>query len=126
MIFQEEEIQDSVLRLMFTCSHPAIPPESQIALILKTLGGLSVAEIANAFLTTDETIAKRIYRAKEKIKQEKIKLDPPGVFELPHRLNSVLHVLYLLFNEGYHASHNDTVIREDLCAELMSSHCSPE
>jgi RNA polymerase sigma factor (sigma-70 family) len=118
-LFQEDEIQDSVLRMMFACCHPAIPPESQIALTLKTLGGLSVGEIANAFLTSEETIAKRIYRAKEKIKEEKIKLEPPGLFELPHRLDSVLHVLYLLFNEGYHSSHSDTLIREDLCEEAM-------
>lgn len=119
VLFHEDEIQDSVLRMMFACCHPAIPLESQIALTLKTLGGLSAGEIANAFLTSEETIAKRIYRAKEKIKQEKIKLDPPGLFELPYRLDSVLHVLYLLFNEGYHSSHNDTIIREDLCAEAM-------
>lgn len=118
-LFHEGEIQDSVLRMMFTCCHPSIQPESQIALTLKTLGGLSVAEIANAFLTTDDTIAKRIYRAKEKIKGDKIKLDPPGIFEMPSRLDSVLYVLYLLFNEGYHSSHGDTVIREDVCAEAM-------
>jgi len=118
-LFQEGEIQDSVLRMMFACCHPSIPLESQIALTLKTLGGLSATEIANAFLTSEETIAKRIYRAKEKIKQEKIRLDPPGIFELPHRLDSVLHVLYLMFNEGYHSSHSDTIIREDVCAEAM-------
>ncbi|MFM9838831.1 MAG: RNA polymerase sigma factor [Cyclobacteriaceae bacterium] len=118
-IFAEDEIQDSVLRMMFACCHPAIPPESQIALTLKTLGGLSVGEIANAFLTSEDTIAKRIYRAKEKIKEEKIKLDPPGLYELPQRLSSVLHVLYLLFNEGYHSHHADAVIREDLCGEAM-------
>ncbi len=118
-LFNEDEIQDSVLRMMFTCCHPSIQTESQIALTLKTLGGLSVAEIANAFLTTEDTIAKRIYRAKEKIKEEKIKLEAPGVFEMPSRLDSVLHVLYLLYNEGYHSSHGDTVIREDLCAEAM-------
>jgi RNA polymerase sigma factor (sigma-70 family) len=118
-LFQEDEIQDSVLRMMFACCHPSIPLESQIALTLKTLGGLSAGEIAHAFLTSEETIAKRIYRAKEKIKQEKIRLDPPGLFELPHRLDSVLHVLYLMFNEGYHSSHSDTVIREDLCEEAM-------
>lgn len=118
-VFAEEEIQDSLLRMMFACCHPAIPPESQIALTLKTLGGLSVLEIAHAFLTSEETIAKRIYRAKEKIKQDHIKLDPPSLFELPKRLDSVLHVLYLLFNEGYHSTHSDTLIREDLCAEAM-------
>ena len=118
-LFHEDEIQDSVLRMMFACCHPSIQTESQIALTLKTLGGLSVAEIAYAFLTTEDTIAKRIYRAKEKIKQDNIKLDPPGLYETPARLDSVLHVLYLLFNEGYHSSHGDTVIREDLCAEAM-------
>lgn len=118
-VFAEEEIQDSVLRMMFACCHPSIPVESQVALTLKTLGGLSVAEIGHAFLTTEETIAKRIYRAKEKIKEQKIKLDPPSVFELPQSLNSLLHVLYLLFNEGYYTSSGDALIREDLCAEAM-------
>lgn len=118
-LFSEDEIQDSVLRMMFACCHPTITSESQIALTLKTLGGLSVAEIANAFLTSEETIAKRIYRAKEKIKQENIKLDPPGLFELPYRLDSVLQVLYLLFNEGYHSRHHNKIIREDLCEEAM-------
>lgn len=118
-LFNEHEIQDSSLRMMFACSHPAIPFESQVALTLKTLGGLSVSEIANAFLTTDETIAKRIYRAKEKFKQENIKLDSPGLFELPHRLDSVLQVLYLIFNEGYHSTQGNTMIREDLCEEAM-------
>ena len=118
-VFHEDEIQDSVLRMMFACCHPAIPPESQIALTLKTLGGLSTAEIANAFLTTDDTIAKRIYRAREKIKQENIKLDPPGFFDLSYRLDNVLHVLYLIFNEGYYSNHSDNLIREDLCVEAM-------
>lgn len=118
-IFNEHEIQDSVLRVMFACCHPSIQQESQVALTLKTLGGLSAGEIANAFLTTEDTIAKRIYRAKEKIKQENIKLDPPSLFELPHRLDSVLQVLYLLFNEGYNSCHGNTLIREDLCEEAM-------
>lgn len=118
-IFSEEEIDDSILRMMFACCHPAIPPESQIALTLKTLGGLSVLEIAHAFLTSEETIAKRIYRAKERIRKDKIKLEPPGIFDLAHRLDSVLQVLYLLFNEGYHSSHSDKVIREDICGEAM-------
>lgn len=118
-IFSEEEIDDSVLRMMFACCHPAITPESQIALTLKTLGGLSVQEIAHAFLTSEETIAKRIYRAKERIRNDKIKLEPPGIFDLAHRMDSVLHILYLLFNEGYHSSHSDKIIREDLCGEAM-------
>ncbi len=78
-----------------------------------------MSEIANSLLTSEETIAKRIYRAKEKIKQEEIKLEPPGILDFPHHLDTVLHVLYLLFNEGYHSTHSNTQIREDLCAEAM-------
>jgi RNA polymerase sigma factor (sigma-70 family) len=115
----ENNIDDSVLRMMFACCHPSIAIESQIAFTLKTLGGLSVKEIASAFLTSEETIAKRIYRAKEKFRDEKIELTPPSVFELPSRLESVLKVLYLLFNEGYYSSNPMLVIREDLCAEAM-------
>src|SRR6185436_17976295 len=99
-LFLENEIQDSQLRMIFACCHPAIPDESQVALTLKTLCGLSVSEIAKAFLTNDETIAKRIYRAKEKIKVEKIEMDVPGTNELSIRLDTVLKSLYLLFNEG--------------------------
>jgi RNA polymerase sigma factor (sigma-70 family) len=115
----EKSIEDSVLRMMFACCHPAIPVESQIAFTLKTLGGLTVKEIASAFLTSEETVAKRIYRAKEKIREEKIELEAPSVFELPSRLDSVLKVLYLLFNEGYYSSNPEFVVREDLCAEAI-------
>ncbi len=117
--FMENEIQDSQLRMMFACCHPSIAPESQIALTLKTLCGLSVTEIANAFLTTDETIAKRIYRAKEKIKSESIELETPEGDDLQGRLDAVLKSLYLLFNEGYNSSQPDHLIREDLCEEAM-------
>lgn len=117
--FMESEIQDSQLQMMFACCHPAIAAESQIALTLKTLCGLSVAEIAKAFLTTDETIAKRIYRAREKIKSERIEMDTPSGNELQLRLDAVLKSLYLLFNEGYNSSHPDHLIREDLCEESM-------
>src|SRR5688572_22476411 len=117
--FIESEIQDSQLQMMFACCHPAIATESQIALTLKTLCGLSVAEIAKAFLTTDETIAKRIYRAREKIKSERIEMDIPDGNELQLRLDAVLKSLYLLFNEGYNSSHPDQLIREDLCEESM-------
>src|SRR6188474_1800677 len=106
-LFLENEIQDSQLRMMFACCHPSIQEESQIALTLKTLCGLSVNEIAKAFLTNDETIAKRIYRAKEKIKIEKIEMDVPDTNELSIRLDTVLKSLYLLFNEGYNSSHPD-------------------
>jgi RNA polymerase sigma-70 factor (ECF subfamily) len=115
----DKEIQDAVLRMMFACCHPSIPVESQIAFVLKTLGGLSVKEISKAFLASEETIAKRIYRAKEKMREEKIELDSPPVFEIPERLDVVLKVLYLLFNEGYYSSNPEQFIREDLCEEAM-------
>jgi RNA polymerase sigma-70 factor (ECF subfamily) len=117
--FEEGEIHDSQLRMIFACCHPSIPVESQIALALKTLCGLSVSEIARAFLKDEETIAKRIYRAKEKIKAENIELDLPSTHQLPKRLDAVLHCLYLLFNEGYNSSHPEQLIREDLCEEAM-------
>lgn len=117
--FDDTEIQDSLLRMIFTCCHPAIPEESQIAMSLKTLCGLSVPEIAKAFLTSEGTIAKRIYRAKEKIIEEKIDLEVPAGDALPLRLEVVLRVLYLMFNEGYSSSHQDELIRQDLCAEAM-------
>lgn len=115
----EDEIQDAVLRFMFATCHPSIPPESQVAFTLRTLGGLSVHEIAAAFMTSEDTIAKRIYRAKEKFRQEKFSLEAPPLEQLPKRLDQVLHVLYLLFNEGYYSSNPSMFIREDLCAEAM-------
>lgn len=118
-LFLENEIQDSQLRMMFACCHPAIPEESQVAFTLKTLCGLSTGEIAKAFLTNEETISKRIYRAKEKIKSENIELDVPQGNELPARLDAVLKTLYLLFNEGYNSSHPNELIREGLCQEAM-------
>lgn len=118
-LFMEHEIADSQLRMMFACCHPAIPEESQIAFTLKTLCGLSVHEIAKAFLTNEETIAKRIYRAKEKIRAEKIELEAPEGDGLQQRLDAVLKSLYLLFNEGYNSSHPDKLIREELCSEAM-------
>jgi len=118
-LFLENEIEDSQLRMIFACCHPAIAEDSQIALTLKTLCGLSVSEIAKAFLTTDDTIAKRIYRAKEKIKTEKIGLDVPQSHDLSARTDTVLKSLYLLFNEGYKSTNPDKLIREDLCEEAM-------
>jgi RNA polymerase sigma factor (sigma-70 family) len=116
-LFLENEIEDSQLRMIFACCHPHIAVESQIALALKALCGLSANEIARAFLTSEETIAKRIYRAKEKIKTENIELEIPSANALPQRLDAVLQCLYLLFNEGYNSSHPDELIREDLCEE---------
>jgi RNA polymerase sigma factor (sigma-70 family) len=118
-LFLENEIQDSQLRMMFACCHPSIPPESQVALILKTLCGLSVHEIAHAFLTTDDTITKRIYRAREKIRTEKIGLEVPDAVQLQGRLEAVKKSLYLLFNEGYNSSNPDYFIREHLCEEAI-------
>jgi len=118
-LFEEDEIQDSQLRMIFACCHPSIPVQSQIALALKTLCGLSSSEIAKAFLVSEETINKRIYRAKEKIRNEKIELELPAFDELPTRLEAVLKSLYLLFNEGYNSSHPDQLIREDLCEEAV-------
>ena len=118
-LFLEPEIEDSQLRMMFATCHPSIQEESQIALTLKILGGLSVREIASAFLTNEETIQKRIARAKEKLREEKISLEIPLSQSLTSRIDAVLKVLYLLFNEGYHPSQSEQVMREDLCEEAM-------
>lgn len=118
-LFVENEIRDSQLRMIYACCHPSIPEESQIALVLKTLCGLSVAEIARAFISNDDTIAKRIFRAKEKIRSEGIEMEVPVGEELFARTNAVLHSIYLLFNEGYHSSHPDQLIRSELCEEAM-------
>ena len=118
-LFFDHEIEDSQLRMMFACCHPAIPYESQLALTLKTLCGLSVSEIAHSFLTNEETITKRLYRAREKIREEKIDLEIPSAQTLLNRVETVLHTLYLLFTEGYNSSHPDQLIRQDLCEEAM-------
>jgi predicted RNA polymerase sigma factor len=91
----------------------------QITLILKTLGGLSTKEIGNAFLSSEDTITKRLYRTKEKIREENITLDYPGADVMPQRTEAVLKALYLMFNEGYNSSHPERLIREDLCEEAM-------
>jgi RNA polymerase sigma factor (sigma-70 family) len=118
-LFLENEIEDSQLRMIFACCHPSIPYESQLALTLKTLCGLNISEIAHSFLTNEETVIKRLYRAREKIREENISLDAPVPAKLPGRLDAVLHSLYLLFNEGYNSSHPDQLIRHDLCEEAM-------
>lgn len=119
LYFNEDEIADSQLRMIFAACHPAIPEEAQIALILKTLCGFSVEEIASAFLTGKDTIEKRLYRAKEKIREGNIHLDVPAGKDLQIRLETVLQCIYLLFNEGYNSSTTDSVIRKDLCYEAM-------
>ena len=117
--FMPEEIRDDQLRLIFACCHPALPPEVRIALTLKTLCGFSVNEIARAFLTTAEAIAKRLTRARERLRQAAVPFEIPSGPELMARLDSVLDVLYLLFNEGYNASQGDDLIRRELCDEAM-------
>lgn len=118
-MFTDNEIADSQLRMMFACCHPSISQEAQITLMLKTLCGLNVHEIANAFLTNEENIQKRLYRTKEKIKEDKISLDYPGADAMSSRADAVMKALYLLFNEGYNSSHPEQLIREDLCEEAM-------
>lgn len=118
-LFFEHEIEDSQLRMMFACCHPGIPYESQIALVLKTLCGLSISEIAHSFLATDETITKRLYRAREKIREEGIELEIISPKTIRQRKEIVLHTLYLLFSEGYNSTHPDKLIRHDLCEEAM-------
>lgn len=118
-LFLDHEIQDSQLRMIFACCYPEISIESQIALTLKTLCGFSIKEIAKAFVTGEETINKRLLRAKQKIRNENITLDVPTGRELGKRLQSVLKTVYLLFNEGYNASSADILIRKDICLEAM-------
>ena len=118
-IFPEPEITDDTLRMMFVCCHPSIPAEAQAALALKTLCGFSVTEIARAFFTTEAAIAKRLTRAKQKIREAKIPFEIPVGEELGRRLDGVLPALYLLFNEGYKASSGDSLVREDICQEAI-------
>jgi RNA polymerase sigma-70 factor (ECF subfamily) len=115
----EDEIKDDRLRLMFTCCHPLIPPESQVALALKTLCGFGTQEIAAAFLTTDAAIAKRLTRARQRIQEQKVPYEIPAGPELTSRLDGVRQVLLLLFNEGYKASSGDNLVREELCTEAV-------
>lgn len=115
----DEEIKDDRLRLMFACCHPVLPQEAQTALALKVLCGFSPQEIANAFLSSEAAIAKRLTRARQKLQEENIAFEIPAGVELPPRLDAVLQILYLLFNEGYKASSGDCLIREELCAEAI-------
>jgi len=118
-IFSDQEIADDRLRMMFVCCHPVVPAEGQIALALKTLCGFSISEISRAFLTTDAAIAKRLTRAKQQIREAKIAFEIPAGEELSRRLDTVLHSLYLLFNEGYKASSGEKLVREEICQEAI-------
>lgn len=117
--FLDTEIADSQLRMIFTCCHPALNPEDQVALTLKTVSGFGVIEIAKALVSSEATIQKRIYRAKEYIKDNNIPFEIPVGHDLQERLDTVYTVLYLLFNEGYNSSKADELIRHDLCGEAM-------
>lgn len=114
-----ETIPDERLKLMFTCCHPALALESQIALTLRTLGGLSTVEIARAFLVSTPAMAQRLARARAKIRDAGIPYSVPPAKHLPERMHALLTVIYLIFNEGYCATSGDALIRQDLCAEAV-------
>jgi RNA polymerase sigma-70 factor (ECF subfamily) len=115
----EEQLRDDELRMIFMCCHPEISRDASVALSLKTVGGFSVREIARAFLADDATIAQRLVRAKRQIRDQGLTLDMPQRSELKRRLDSVLDVLYFMFNEGYAAHAGEELIRQDLCLEAL-------
>jgi RNA polymerase sigma factor (sigma-70 family) len=118
-LFSGTQIQDDQLRMIFTCCHPAITTDSQISLALKTICGLTIPEIARAFLTTEDNISKRLVRARQKIREQKIPFEVPQGHELEKRQLTVLDTIYLLFNEGYSASSGKDLIRYTLCQEAI-------
>src|SRR6266705_2052496 len=114
-----ESVEDDRLRLIFTCCHPAVAPDAQVALTLREVCGLTTEEIAQAFLSPAPTLAQRIVRAKAKIRDARIPYEVPAPAELPQRLETVLRVIYLVFNEGYSASSGDSLTRVDLSGEAI-------
>ncbi len=116
---EDQSVEDDRLRLVFTCCHPALAPEAQVAITLREVCGLTTEEIAHAFLTAVPTLAQRIVRAKAKIRQARIPYEVPSRSELPDRLDSVLRVIYLVFNEGYSASAGASLTRHDLSGEAI-------
>ena len=118
-VWDDEGVEDDRLRLIFTCCHPALPPDAQVALTLREVCGLTTEEIAHAFLTAAPTVAQRIVRAKSKIRDARIPYQVPSVADLPERLDTVLRVVYLVFNEGYSASSGESLTRRDLSGEAI-------
>jgi RNA polymerase sigma factor (sigma-70 family) len=118
-LWQQDQVEDNLLRMMFACCHPQISEENQIILILKTLCGFSTAEIAKAFLFLEETVTKRLYRTRNFFREQKIKPEFPDPALIRDRTAAVLKTIYLIFNEGYNATHHSKLIREDLLHQAM-------
>jgi RNA polymerase sigma-70 factor (ECF subfamily) len=118
-LWRDDEIQDDLLRMMFACCHPDISEENQITLMLKTLCGFSTSELARAFVTAEDTISKRLYRTKNFFRERKIKPEFPPADQLNNRTEAVLRTIYLIFNEGYNATHTSELIRRDLLDQAM-------
>ncbi len=118
-MFLKHEIEDSQLRMIFTACHPLLNPQDQISFALKTISGFSIKEIASALLLKEETVKKRLVRARKSIKNKSIAFEIPMGAELPERLDRVLEVLYLIFNEGFHSNKKDILVRKELCGEAI-------